>query len=317
MLSAFLASCAASSTRSEDPSVMEPSVEPPIASPPDGETPATPTPENTTRDPELPATPTPGTDPGDTASCDMPAPSTASQGQPHWTPGTIGSFEIFHFDSLSEFTQKLRAVDVITLELDQVEAAGGRAVTDAAHAQNTRVICYTSSGYEDWRDDADRFPADAMGSAICRNESCSSTWPGEAWGDIRKPSLLTFLGTRADRAAAIGCDGIEFDNMDQAFNTTGLDMTVDENVAAARRLAQLGHERGLAVLAKNAGALSCALAASFDGVFIEECQQFGECDSYLPYRGKLVAMVEYESSCGTRDWAVCNEQDDYFDEDGR
>ncbi|HTV26069.1 MAG TPA: endo alpha-1,4 polygalactosaminidase [Polyangiaceae bacterium] len=296
---------------------MEPTVDPVVAPPPVAEPPAGVPADGTTPSPVPPAAPAPSTEPGNPSSCDAPAPSTASQGQPHWTPETIGSFEIFHFDSLSEFSQKLRAVDVVTLELDQVEAAGGRAVTDAAHAQNTRVICYTSSGYEDWRDDAERFPKDAMGSAICRDESCRSTWPGEAWGDIRKPSLLAFLGTRADRAAAVGCDGIEFDNMDQAFNSTGLEMSVEQNIDAARRLAALGHERGLAVLAKNAGALSCALAASFDGVFIEECQQFDECDIYLPYRGKLVAMVEYESRCSTRDWAACNEQDDYFDEDGR
>ena len=179
------------------------------------------------------------------------------------------------------------------------------------------MICYTSSGYEDWRDDAGSYPEDAKGSAICRDEACSSTWPGEAWGDIRRPSLIAFLGARADRAVAAGCDGIEFDNMDQAYNDTGLAMSVDENREAALGLARLGHERGLAVLAKNTGELACALAPAFDGVFIEECQQNDECDAYLPYRGKLVAMVEYESGCRSRDWAVCNEQDDYFDEDGR
>jgi hypothetical protein len=105
--------------------------------------------------------------------------------------------------------------------------------------------------------------------------------------------------------------------MDPAFNPTGLNISVDENVQAAVGLAQLGHERGLAVLAKNAGEIAAALAPAFDGVFVEECQAFDECDVYLPYRGKLVAMVEYDATCRTRDWAACNEQDDYFDEDGR
>jgi hypothetical protein len=234
-----------------------------------------------------------------------------------WSPGPIGSFEIFHFEGLGEFRAKLRRVDAVTLELDQIEAAGGRAVTDLAHAQATRVICYTSSGFEDWRADAGSYPEDAKGSNICRNDACTSTWPGEAWGDIRKPSLQAFLGVRADRAALAGCDGIEFDNMDQAFNRTGLNMTAQENLAAARQLAALGHERGLAVMAKNTGELGCSLAPVFDGVFVEECQQNDECDAYLPYRGKLVAMVEYEASCAARDWAACSERDDYFDENGR
>jgi len=105
--------------------------------------------------------------------------------------------------------------------------------------------------------------------------------------------------------------------MDQAFNSTGLNISVDENLAAALKLAELGHERGLAVLAKNTGELAARLAPEFDGVFVEECEAFDECDLYLPYRGKLVAIVEYDAGCRARDWAACNEQDDYFDADGR
>jgi hypothetical protein len=244
-----------------------------------------------------------------------PTPSAAAPS--HWTPTTIASFEILAFEGIAELREKLRPVDVVTLDLDEIEAAGGNAVTSVAHAQGTRVICYTSSGYEDWRPDANRFPEDAMGSSICRDDTCTSTWPGEAWGDIRKVSLLAFLGLRADRAVAAGCDGIEFDNMDQAFNQTGLDMTTEENIVAARELARLAHERGLGAVAKNTGELAGALAPSFDGVFIEECQESDECDAYLPYRGKLVAMVEYGAPCQQREWAACNEQDDYFDDDGR
>jgi hypothetical protein len=244
-------------------------------------------------------------------------PALSAAGPAHWVPTTVASFEIFHFEQLTDFRAKLRPVEVATLELDQIESSGGKAVTDLAHARGTRVICYTSSGYEDWRADANRYPEDAKGSSICRDEACESTWPGEAWGDIRLPSLLAFLGLRADRAVAVGCDGIEFDNMDQAFNRTGLNMTAEQNVAAARELARLAHERGLAALAKNTGELACALAPSFEGVFVEECQENDECAAYAPYRGKLVAMVEYAASCRQREWAACNEQDDYFDDDGR
>jgi hypothetical protein len=286
LLAALVASCGGSAPQSDVPS--EPTVLPGEPS----------------------VTPAPGEAPGPPA--DMPPASAV-----RWVPATIASFEIFHFESAAEFAALLRPVEVVTLELDQIEAAGGRAISDAAHAQNTRVICYTSSGYEDWRADADRFPDDAKGGGICRDDACRSTWPGEAWGDIRRASLQAFLGTRADRAVAVGCDGIEFDNMDQAFNSTGLNISVDENLAAALKLAALGHERGLAVLAKNTGELAARLAPVFDGVFVEECEAFAECDLYLPYRGKLVAMIEYDAGCRARDWAACNEQDDYFDDDGR
>jgi hypothetical protein len=233
---------------------------------------------------------------------------------PHWQPAPILGFQIAHFDNLEELIVRLRDVDVVTLELEQIESAGGRLVTDRVHGQGARVICYTSTGYEDWRSDAARYPEAAKGSPICRDDGCRSVWPGEAWGDIRNPELLTFLAARADRAAAVGCDGIELDNIDQAFNRTGWSITALQNIDAARRLAQVGHERGLAVLAKNAGEIACGLAPAFDGVFIEECQSNDECDTYLPYAGKLVAMVEYQTACQPHSWASCQRQTDYFED---
>jgi hypothetical protein len=232
----------------------------------------------------------------------------------HWVPGPIGTFQIAHFESLGGLREELRPVDVLTLELDQVEKAGGREVSDLVHAQGTRLVCYTSTGYEDWRADASSYPKAARGGPICQDEDCSRVWPGEAWGDITSPELLAFLTARTARAAAAGCDGIEFDNMDQAFNRTGLDIRVADNVAAAHALAQVAHDRGLAALAKNAGDIACALAASYDGVFIEECQKFGECDIYRPFAGKLVAMVEYDTACVSREWAVCQRKRDYFED---
>jgi hypothetical protein len=269
------------------------------------------------RDEPQPREPT-GSDPlGET-----PLPGAAEMGPSsaplsHWAPTTIASFQILHFEGTNELSAQLRPVDVVTLELEEIESAGGKTVTDRAHAQGTRVVCYTSSGYEDWRTDASRYPEEAKGSPVCKDAACSSSWPGEAWGDIRRTSLLEFLGRRADRAVVAGCDGIEFDNMDPAFNRTGLDVTAEENVVAARALAELAHQRGLGVMAKNTGELASALAPSFDGVYVEECEQYGECDLYSPYRGKLVAMVEYEASCRRRDWAACSEQRDYFDAGGR
>jgi hypothetical protein len=231
----------------------------------------------------------------------------------HWVPGPVSTFQITQFEGLDDLLARLRQVEVITLELEQVEEAGGTAVTDRVHARGTRVICYTSTGYEEGRRDANSYPSAAKGGPICQDDDCNSVWPGENWGDITHPELLAFLTARIARAAAAGCDGIEFDNMDQAFNRTGLDISVAENVAAAHQLAQAAHDRGLAALAKNAGDIACALATSYDGVFIEECQQFGECDMYRPYAGKLVAIVEYETNCTPRDWAACIRQSDYFE----
>ncbi len=62
--------------------------------------------------------------------------------------------------------------------------------------------------------------------------------------------------------------------------------------------------------------VASALAPSFDGVFVEGCQAGDECDAYFPYKGKLVAMVEYAATCVQRDWAVCRNQREYFEEAG-
>src|SRR5687768_2342466 len=51
------------------------------------------------------------------------------------------------------------------------------------HATERKVICYFSAGsYEDWRPDADDFPASALGNAL-------DGWPGEWWLDVRHPEL--------------------------------------------------------------------------------------------------------------------------------
>lgn len=245
-----------------------------------------------------------------------PEPETRAQGpvKQRWIPGPITSFGIFHFDGFDEFERKLQTArtDVLTLELDQIERAGGRRITDRAHAQGTNVICYVSAAYEDWRCDAGQYPQDGRGAPICSSSDCSSTYPGERWGDLRNPRVRELLARRAERAASVGCDGIEFDNIDVAFNDTGWSITPAENVAAAAELAAIGHARGLAVLAKNSAEIARELALHFDGVFVESCHSYQECASYRPYAGKLVAMVEYEVDCSPLAWAACQRKESYF-----
>ena len=71
------------------------------------------------------------------------------------------------------------------------------------------VICYFSAGsWEDWRPDADQFPAAVLGDNL-------EGWPGERWLDIRRLDLLApLMAARFDLAASKGCDGIEPDNIE-------------------------------------------------------------------------------------------------------
>lgn len=227
-----------------------------------------------------------------------------------WKPGPLKKgFQIFHFDGLKDFKSELKPVDAVTLELEQIEGAGGKAVTDYAHSLGVKVICYFSEGYEDWRDDADQYPRDAMGDAM-------DDWDGEAWGDPRKDSWLAFQTKRVVRSVGVGCDAVEADNMDQDANAkeAGLNITKAQNIAAQKRFADVVHSHGLAIVAKNSPHMAEELAPHFDGVWVEECGRYKECDDYLPYKGKAVAMVEYGTftSCKPFEGAVCQKKSGYF-----
>ena len=54
---------------------------------------------------------------------------------------------------------------------------------DTLHELGKVVVCYISIGtVEDWRDDKDDFPADAIGNDL-------EDWDGEAWLDVNNQVL--------------------------------------------------------------------------------------------------------------------------------
>jgi hypothetical protein len=70
-----------------------------------------------------------------------------------------------------------------------------------------KVICYFSAGTsEDWRPDYSSFPEKAKGAKL-------PDWPGERWLDIRKEEVFNVMKSRIKRAADLGCDAIDPDNM--------------------------------------------------------------------------------------------------------
>jgi hypothetical protein len=230
-----------------------------------------------------------------------------------WKPGPVKKFQITHFDSLSDLKKQFKkGTEVITLELDQIEDAGGMAVAEWVHSQGAKLIAYTSAGYEDWREDAKQFPADAKGGKICKNSSCTRWWEGEQWGKPTTDSYFNFQESRAIRAKTAGADGIEYDNHDWSRNKTGFTMSDSENLNAVLHLAQIAHSHGLAFFAKNTPYLASELAPHVEGVYIESCAKYEECDKFLPYKGKLVAMREYSSDCKPFEGAACYEGSGYF-----
>src|SRR5574341_206315 len=153
------------------------------------------------------------------------------------------------------------------------------------------VICYFSAGtHEDWRSDADHFPAEVIGAAL-------EDWPGERWLDIRqRDALALVMLARLDLAVEKGCDGVEPDNVDGFANETGFPLTAADQIAYNRWLAQEAHARGLSIGLKNALDLIPQLVGDFDWALNEQCFAYDECDALLPFieAGKAVFGVEYE-----------------------
>jgi len=158
-------------------------------------------------------------------------------------------------------------------------------------AQGRKVICYFSAGsYEDWRPDANQFPASALGRG--------NGWPGERWLDIRNATVRDIMKHRLDLAVQKGCTGVDPDNVDGYTNRTGFPLTAADQLDYNRFLAAAAHARGLAAGLKNDVEQVADLVASFEFAVNEECVVYSECDLLLPFirAGKAVFHIEYDAS---------------------
>lgn len=163
-------------------------------------------------------------------------------------------------------------------------------VIDTLVADDRVVICYFSAGsWEEWRDDADRFPAAILGETL-------AGWEDERWLDIHRIDLLEPIMTaRLDLAVEKGCTGVEPDNVDGYDNETGFDLTYEDQVTFNIWMAELAHERGLSIGLKNALGQIEDLLDHFDWALNEQCFEFEECELLLPFieADKAVFGVEY------------------------
>lgn len=167
-------------------------------------------------------------------------------------------------------------------------------VTDRAlerlRRSGRRVVCYINAGaWEEWREDADRYPAVVLGNPL-------DGWEGERWVDIRRLDVLgPILEARLDRCRQRGFDAVEFDNVDGYTNDTGFPLTAADQLRFNRWLAQQAHARGLGVALKNDLGQAADLVADFDFAIVESCFTYDECHLARPFldAGKPVFVVEY------------------------
>lgn len=199
-----------------------------------------------------------------------PAARTTAQVQLSGTVDTTVSAQVFDIDGF----------DVPSSKLADLKARG------------RKLICYFSAGaWEDWRSDASKWPSSVRGK--------SNGWPGEKWVDIRQlATLKPLIASRMDLCKSKGFDAVDPDNVDGYQNDTGFPLTAAHQLAFNKMLAELAHERGLAVGLKNDIDQITALVDLYDFAVNEQCAEYSECDAYKPFiaRNKLVINLEYNVS---------------------
>ncbi|MFE6049630.1 endo alpha-1,4 polygalactosaminidase [Kitasatospora sp. NPDC056446] len=281
-------SCSSSGSEDDDNSADgSPSTPPAATAPSTPGTTAPVTPEGTPTpgSPSAPATSTapgttpPGTTPPGTTPPGTTAPPPAgARWQP--TPGLAWQWQLGGAVDQS--------VDVPVYDIDGFE--NDASVVAALHAKGRKVICYINAGsWEDFRPDSAAFAKTLQGS--------DTGWKGEKWFDIRKlDQLKPLMAARFDMCKSKGFDAIEPDTIEAYNQNSGFPLTPDDQLKYNRMLAQLAHERGLAIGLKNDLDQIPALLPDFDFAVNEECSQFDECDRVAPFvkAGKAVFHVEYK-----------------------
>ncbi|MER6302537.1 endo alpha-1,4 polygalactosaminidase [Kitasatospora sp. NPDC001539] len=229
------------------------------------------------------ATTAPGTPSGTTAPGTPPPATTApaptgARWQP--TPGLAWQWQLGGTVDQS--------VDVPVYDIDGFE--NDASVVAALHAKGRKVICYINAGsWEDFRPDSNAFAKALQGS--------DTGWKGEKWFDIRKlDQLKPLMAARFDMCRSKGFDAVEPDTIEAYNQNSGFPLTPDDQLRYNRMLAQLAHDRGLAIGLKNDLDQIPALLPDFDFAVNEECSQFDECDRVSPFikAGKAVFHVEYK-----------------------
>jgi hypothetical protein len=179
------------------------------------------------------------------------------------------------------------SVDVPVYDIDGFE----NTASDVArlHRDGRKVICYVNVGaWEDFRPDRHAFPRSVLGRP--------NGWHGERWLDIRQVSALRpVMERRFDMCRDKGFDAVEPDLVEGYGNDTGFPLTAHDQLRYNRMIADIAHERGLAVGLKNDLAQIPPLLDDFDFAVNEECAQYDECALLEPFieAGKAVFHVEY------------------------
>lgn len=197
-------------------------------------------------------------------------------------PGTTWQWQLEGSDIDQSFEVAMYDVDLFNVDSKTVASL---------HEKNRKVVCYFSAGsWEPKRADSAKFPETVKGEVM-------EGWPDEKWLDIRRLDILNpIMEARLDLCQEKGFDGVEFDNVDGYANSTGFDLNANDQLKYNKFLAEAAHQRGLSAGLKNDLDQINDLVDVFDWALNEECFQYNECETLLPFikADKAVFNVEYQ-----------------------
>ncbi|WP_329792907.1 endo alpha-1,4 polygalactosaminidase [Lentzea sp. DG1S-22] len=186
----------------------------------------------------------------------------------------------------------------------------------ASPAPGIYSICYVN-GFQSQPGDRDVW-LNQRGHLVLKDSSgrpiTDPNWPDELLFDTstaaKRTELASIIGATIDRCAAKGFKAVEVDNLDSYLRSRGK-LSVNNNLAYAKLLADRAHGKNLAIGQKNSAeqASRGRTEVGFDFAVSEECHRWEECSSYSDVYGSHVMDIEYTDDLRGTFEDVCDDPD--------
>jgi hypothetical protein len=183
-------------------------------------------------------------------------------------------------------------------------------------AKGVYSICYVN-GFQSQPGDDERWSVDNP-DLVLRDDDGQAiidpNWPDEFILDTSSPEkrqrISRMIGASIETCADKGFDAAEIDNLDTYSRSDGR-LSVDDNLALAKLLADRAHGHLMAIGQKNSAELGerGRAEAGFDFAVTEECVRFQECGAYADVYGDAVVDIEYTDDLSAPFDEICASDD--------
>lgn len=250
------------------------------------------------------------------ASIPTPTPTTGSGGGNWWKPRPDAPIH-WHWQLSQEYehprdTEALSPnISVYDIDGEYTSAETVQAIREWHRARGKEVIliCYIDVGvYEDYRSDAWKFEQAHANKPLYGSPDIG--WEGSFWLDINQMDVLLPIQEARirDWCKAKGFDAVEPDESEVWSNDPGFDISLEQNVAYSRAIAEIVHRYGMSVGLKGNNAEAHLYEPFSDWALSEQCFEYEECDTVADAfvrKNKAVFIIEYPSG-GQPDCAWAN-----------